>query len=149
MTVPVNEYHETSKNSDSDCLLIYLPSHSVCNIFQKVVFCLARRSEKKIICSSTYTTVSIDSEADNKGPDQPARMHRLIRACVVRELHKDPFHVLCNKWKSWFQNCNPQNNVDSYLPLFYHILWENIGIYISNTCYRNAGVGRTSPRTSQ
>ena len=34
--------------------------------------------------------------ADNEGPDQPALMRRLIRACVIRILHKDPFHALCN-----------------------------------------------------
>ena len=32
---------------------------------------------------------------DNEGPDQPAQMCRLIRACVVRKLHKSPFHPLC------------------------------------------------------
>ena len=29
--------------------------------------------------------------ADNKGPDQPALMGRLIRACTVCKLHKGPF----------------------------------------------------------
>ena len=32
--------------------------------------------------------------ADNAGPDQPALMRRLIWACVVRKLHKDPFRSL-------------------------------------------------------
>ena len=32
---------------------------------------------------------------DNVGPDQPARMRRLIRTCVVRILHKGPFRALC------------------------------------------------------
>ena len=29
--------------------------------------------------------------AGNVGPDQPARTRKLIRACVVRKLHKGPF----------------------------------------------------------
>ena len=29
--------------------------------------------------------------ADNEGLDLPARMHRLIRTCVVRKLYKNPF----------------------------------------------------------
>ena len=33
--------------------------------------------------------------AGNESPDQPAQMRRLIRACVVRELHKGCFHALC------------------------------------------------------
>ena len=33
--------------------------------------------------------------ADNEGPDQPALMRRLIRACVVRKLHKVSFPALC------------------------------------------------------
>ena len=32
--------------------------------------------------------------ASNEGPDQPARMRRLIRACVARKLHKGPFRSL-------------------------------------------------------
>ena len=32
--------------------------------------------------------------ADNEGPDQPAQMRRLIRACVVRKLHKGRFRAL-------------------------------------------------------
>ena len=36
--------------------------------------------------------------ADNEGPDQPVimLMRRLIWACVVRNLHKGPFHALRN-----------------------------------------------------
>ena len=33
-------------------------------------------------------------QADNKGPDQPAHMRRLIRAFVVRKLYYDSFRAL-------------------------------------------------------
>ena len=33
--------------------------------------------------------------ADNEGPDQPVFMRRVIRACVVRKLHKGLFCALC------------------------------------------------------
>ena len=33
-------------------------------------------------------------QADNEGIDQSARMRRLIRAWVVRKLHKDAFRVV-------------------------------------------------------
>ena len=36
--------------------------------------------------------------ADNAGPDQPARMRRMIRACVVRKLYKGPFRALRIKY---------------------------------------------------
>ena len=32
--------------------------------------------------------------ADKVSPDQPARMHSRVRVCVVRKLHKGPFHAL-------------------------------------------------------
>ena len=32
--------------------------------------------------------------ADNKDPDQPALMHRLIRACAVLKLHMGTFRAL-------------------------------------------------------
>ena len=38
-----------------------------------------------------YTLIMV---ADNKGPDQPARMSKLTRACVVRKVHKGPFRAL-------------------------------------------------------
>ena len=52
------------------------------------------QSDLDIFCSATYTSAAIDSEAGNEGPDQPALMRWLIKACVVRKLHKDAFRAL-------------------------------------------------------
>ena len=52
------------------------------------------QSDLDILCSLTYTTVSIDSVSNNAGPDQPAQMCRLIRTCIVCKLHKGPFCAL-------------------------------------------------------
>ena len=52
-----------------------------------------------ILCSSTYTTISINSVSRQQGPDQPAQLHRLIWACIVPNLHKGSFHVLHIIWK--------------------------------------------------
>ena len=75
----------------------------LCNLCQhrSRLGCTSLQSDLNILCLSTYTTVSIDSEADNKGQDQPAQMRRLIRACVVCSLHKGPFHVLHIKWSKF------------------------------------------------
>ena len=51
-------------------------------------------SDLDILCSLTYTTVSIDFVNGQWRPIQPARMCRLIRARAVRILHKGPFPVL-------------------------------------------------------
>ena len=44
-------------------------------------------------------------EADNEGPDQYVRMHRLIRACVVRKLHR-PFSCVVHQiWSEFGASC--------------------------------------------
>ena len=34
-------------------------------------------------------------KAGHEGPDQPAHLCRLIRACMVRKVHKGPFRAFC------------------------------------------------------
>ena len=41
-----------------------------------------------------YTIVSIDSVREQTVPDEPVQKHRLIRDCIVRKIHKGPFHAL-------------------------------------------------------
>ena len=56
--------------------------------------CASMQSEPGIPSLSKYTTISIHSVSGNEGPDQPAQMHRLIRACVIRVLQKRSFRAI-------------------------------------------------------
>ena len=50
------------------------------------------------VCLWTLLQYSFILYADNTGPDPPALMRRLIRAFVVRQLHKGPFRALRISW---------------------------------------------------
>ena len=41
-----------------------------------------------IFCLLTYPTVSTGPVSRHEGPDQPALLCRLVRACVVDKLHR-------------------------------------------------------------
>ena len=47
-----------------------------------------------VLRSSTYTTISNHSVSQQQGPDQTARMRRLIRDFVIGKLPKGIFRVL-------------------------------------------------------
>ena len=55
--------------------------------------CATGQSDLDILCSPTYTTVFSGSVSGQRRPDQPAQMRRQICPCVVRKLHKGPFHA--------------------------------------------------------
>ena len=63
---------------------------------------LCHMRTRKVQMSMRFRTFSVQQHilqyplvlwADNEGPDQPAWMCRLIRACIVQKLHKGPFLV--------------------------------------------------------
>ena len=100
-----------------------------CNLFW--IFCVRRRIlQWPLILKAGY-----------EGPDQPAQMRRLIRACVVRKVHKDPFSALCI-------NCFPRfgvfpdrtcQKVRFFTLLPSHVFWNMIQFlkrkYNSNACH--------------
>ena len=75
--------------------------YNCCTTWEKGIyaFCEQRRSRLAceseqcgldILCSSKCITIPIDSVSG-----QRSYLRRLIRACVARNLHKDPFRALC------------------------------------------------------
>ena len=102
--------------------------------------------------------------ADNAGPDQPARMRRMIRACVVRKLYKGPFRALRIKYglahgkrdpmvfRFWgSSNTHEQSSVCFFFSflfiylfiLFYYFLTEASSMFFLHF-YESKGSGETA-----
>ena len=72
------------------------------NMGKKSPYAKCEQLESRWACASMQTDLDILCwrilqyplilKKDNEGPDQPAQMRRLIRACIAHKLHKDPFH---------------------------------------------------------
>ena len=89
--------------------------------------CISLQSDLAIPSSSTYPTISIDSVSGQRRPRSACVKRRLIRACVVRKLHKSPvlalrinmlIELLSNVFEADFRNAfDPlcrKNDLDLY-----------------------------------
>ena len=99
LSVTMTIYHIYSYKCPCSNACAWFSTHkkgpnAICKQHRSRSACASMQSDLSILCSSTYTTVSIDSVSGQW-------TCRLIRDCVVHKLHTGPFpalHIICYIW---------------------------------------------------